>query len=368
MPPFHAAGPIGRYQFDPRLTEEEIETVARWVDRGAPRGNPAHLPPANVWPSDEWILGEPDLILRPKQAFTISRSPEEMGKVKETLVLIDLNHEFDEDVYIEALEFRPDNLRIVHHAVLNTLKAGAILPAQGDYNVLQWEGKIDKSIASLVPGSPPATAPNGFPYEIGKGTRIALQAHYVIPAESEKNEESDSTSIGIHYADTVIYRTLRRLHMELDLSAYEIQPHQENLTLTTRKILQHDVNVFRFFCHMHFRGRSFQVDRIMPDGAKKQLFKIPRYDFHWQRLYDLKQPLFLPKGSEIEFTSVWDNSSANHDNPDPTKKVRFGLRSSDEMMYSGFEYEIPNDFRDPPIILRDGKIAKGRQGRTLGVR
>ena len=59
MPPWHIDRTIGIQQFkdDPSLTDDEIDTIAKWVDSGAPRGNPADLPPARQFAdSSQWQI------------------------------------------------------------------------------------------------------------------------------------------------------------------------------------------------------------------------------------------------------------------------------------------------------------------------
>src|SRR5262245_26798352 len=70
MPPFFVEKNIGiqRFKHDPSLSDEEVATIAKWSDNGAPRGNPADMPKAlNFDDSDKWTIGEPDLILKSKE-------------------------------------------------------------------------------------------------------------------------------------------------------------------------------------------------------------------------------------------------------------------------------------------------------------
>lgn len=98
MPPFHAAGPIGRYKNDYRLTEEQVGTVTRWVDEGARLGDPADLPPPNVWTSKRWSIGEPDLVLAFTESYRIELNS------RDAYVFLPIDHEFEEDIWIETSE------------------------------------------------------------------------------------------------------------------------------------------------------------------------------------------------------------------------------------------------------------------------
>ena len=61
MPPWFIDKNIGiqRYKDDPSLSNDEIAAIARWVDHGAPLGEPADLPPPREWPADGWTYGTP---------------------------------------------------------------------------------------------------------------------------------------------------------------------------------------------------------------------------------------------------------------------------------------------------------------------
>ena len=68
---------------------------------------------------------------------------------------------------------------------------------------------------------------------------------------------------------------------------------------------------------------------------------MPRYDFNWQLAYRYAQPLRIPAGSFLRATAWYDNSADNPANPDPTKTVRWGPQTTDEMMLGYVEYYLP---------------------------
>lgn len=99
-----------------------------------------------------------------------------------------------------------------------------------------------------------------------------------------------------------------------------------------------DIPVTSFLAHLHVRGKAFKYELTLADGTTETLLDIPRYDFNWQLRYDLKAPRLIPRGSTIKVTAVYDNSVANQANPDPTKVVRWGPQTYDEMMIGYVEY------------------------------
>jgi len=109
----------------------------------------------------------------------------------------------------------------------------------------------------------------------------------------------------------------------------------------SERTLPADMNLTAYMAHMHVRGKAFKFEATLPGGKPEVLLDIPRYDFNWQLRYDYAQPKFLPKGTKVKITAIFDNSEGNPANPDPTKTVRWGPQTSDEMMIGYFEYYTP---------------------------
>jgi hypothetical protein len=99
--------------------------------------------------------------------------------------------------------------------------------------------------------------------------------------------------------------------------------------------------VMGFMPHMHVRGAAFRYEVTYPDGKAETLLDIPRYDFNWQLRYEYKSPKLIPQGSTMKITAVFDNSAGNKANPDPTKHVKWGSQTVDEMMIGYVEYFRP---------------------------
>ena len=92
--------------------------------------------------------------------------------------------------------------------------------------------------------------------------------------------------------------------------------------------------------HMHFRGKAMEIRATYPDGRTQVLLNVPAYKFAWQTIYYLNRPLSVPKGTRIAVTSVFDNSPENKYNPDPTKAVRWGEPTYDEMLAAFIDYSV----------------------------
>ncbi len=331
MPPFHASGPVGRYQHDPRLTDDEIATIAKWVDGGAPKGNQKDLPAPREWKS-RWTHGEPDLVVKVKQPYTVKASD------KDQYVFFVFEYVFPEDTWIRAVDTRPGNLKVVHHANTHVVPPMFKAPPEGFI-----EGDFDPGargtvmLAGWAPGVQSVLLPEGTGVKIPKGMRLGIQIHFAPTGK----ESIDETSVGIYFADGLIKKHLKVLFG--DRKDVAIPPGEPNYSLTATKTFDTDAVIRFFHVHMHLRGKSYVMKLTYPDGRQEVAIDVPRYDFNWQRTYLLTEPMRVPKGTKVEFVSVYDNSPKNKFNPDPTQTVRWGEKTTDEMMQGRIFYEAVDE-------------------------
>jgi hypothetical protein len=116
MPPWHVDKTVGIRTFkdDPSLSDREIATITAWVDGGAPRGNPADMPPPRVFDdSDRWHIGKPDLVVSIPKEFVVKPEAADWWGI------FVADSGLTEDRYIKAVEAKPSPAarRVVHHAV-----------------------------------------------------------------------------------------------------------------------------------------------------------------------------------------------------------------------------------------------------------
>ena len=327
MPPFHAAGAVGRYLNDPRLTDEEIATVVKWVDGGAPKGDPKDLPAPIQW-KNEWPFGEPDLVLKPRRPYTIKATKQDQ------YVFVVFDHVLPEDTWIRSIVTRPGNLKAVHHAnthvVTPMLKAPETGYFEGDFEPAA-RGTI--MVSGWAPGVQPVALKEGVAIKIPKGMRFGIQIHYG-PAEKETIDE---TQVGVYFADGLIKKSMRVMFGDRkDLS---IAPNDPSYSLTSTKTFDTDSIISFFHVHMHLRGKSYAMRMTYPDGRQEVALEVPRYDFNWQRTYVLNEPIRVPKGTKVDFIGTYDNSPKNRFNPDPSQTVKWGEKTTDEMMQGRIFYE-----------------------------
>ena len=319
MPPWHPDPGFGHWSNDRRMSQKEIDAIVAWVDAGAKEGNPKDLPPMPKFPSG-WQIGEPDVIFQMPEAFTV---PAE-GAIPYQYFRVPTN--FKEDRYIHAMEARAGNLSVVHHIVIYVREPG-YKPAK----------KLDLGeglLGALSPGQTPFVAQPGAAKLIKAGSEIIFQLHYT----PNGKEAKDRSYIGLIFAKEPVKK------MIVTTAAFDtrftIPPGAENHEIKASYEFEQDAQIISLMPHMHLRGKDIIYKAVYPDGRTETLLYIPRYDFSWQVYYYPKQSLQMPKGTRIEVVAHYDNSTKNPLNPDPTKAVRFGEQTWDEMMNAFFDYTI----------------------------
>ncbi len=118
---------------------------------------------------------------------------------------------------------------------------------------------------------------------------------------------------------------------------FQIPPGDADFPVKSRYVFTEDTELLTLMPHMHLRGKAFRYEATYPDGKTEVLLDVPRYDFGWQTNYRLAEPKLLPRGTRMDCYAVFDNSADNLNNPDPTKAVRFGDQTWEEMMIGFFE-------------------------------
>jgi Copper type II ascorbate-dependent monooxygenase, C-terminal domain len=373
MPPWHADPAYGEFKDDARLTPAQIETIRAWVDQGAQEGDPRNQPPAPKI-EDGWRIGKPDLVISMPDEYTIPASgPDDYERFS------GIPTNLKEDVWISAIELRPGNRKVVHHAHIYvtppktasdaehgqslfekyTYKEGTVLHVRSDAPVVDdacrdiGEGGLPdqkyheeaEELATYVPGRAPEVYPEGYARLIPAGSTITFEIHY---SKGTGKLEKDRSSVGFIFAKHP-QKVLRRLDMDAYL--FRIPAGAPNHEVTFCHEFTEDVNLLSFTPHMHLRGKDMRWELVGPDAVKRTLMFIPHYDFNWQMQYALRDPVPAPKGSRLVISVHFDNSANNPFNPDPTRTIRWGEPTSDEMAATWIMYELAHD--QSPIVHRE---------------
>ncbi len=329
MPPWFAAptqaGDPSHWANDRSLPAADKADLLAWLASDKPLGNPADAPLARVFPTD-WQIGKPDAVLELPRAVAIKAEgvmPYQTLTVQTT---------FAEDKWVQAFEVRPTAREVVHHIIIKLHNRGA--KASGDDGG-DGSNERDGFFAAYVPGNSHAIFPVGFAKKLPAGSTVSFQMHYTPNGKAT----TDQTKLGLVFAKEP---PRHMIHVAgLAGALLNIPPGVPNHPETISITLPFDTTLLAFMPHMHVRGKAARYEATLPDGTKKVLLNVPRYDFNWQLTYTLAEPVTLPRGSKLTFNAWYDNSAANPANPDPTKTVRWGPQTYDEMMLGYVEYFVP---------------------------
>ena len=225
-----------------------------------------------------------------------------------------------EDKYIVAAEARPENRSVVHHILVFVIPPGA------DRQDLR------SVVVGYAPGALPMRADEGTALKVPAGSKLLFEMHYT----PNGRQQTDRSYIGVRFTDKAKVNKLLRGQVAIE-TKFAIPPGASDYQVVAGWKADQDELLLNMTPHMHLRGKSFRYEAVYPSGEKEILLDVPDYDFNWQLKYVLAQPKLLPKGTRIICTAVYDNSDANLANPDPTRKVRWGDQSWDEMMIGFFD-------------------------------
>jgi hypothetical protein len=325
MPPWKPVPGHGEFRETRRLTADQLGLIEQWVDEGAVEGDPKHLPPRPKFP-EGWQLGKPDLVLTLPKAYTV---PAEGADVYRNFAI---PLQVPAGKYIRAVEFRPGNRKVVHHAILgfdptDNVRKRESKDGEPGFTQSNFPAPIlPGSLAFWVPGKDSRPLPEGVSLPWPKGADLVLQLH-VHPSGKPEVERS---TIGLYFTDTPPRRSLDLFLVEN--KKIDIPAGKSDYRVTATRTLSVDVEVFGIFPHMHLIGKDVRVTALLPGGAKKSLLLIDRWDFNWQGYYEYAKPVNLPKGTQVLMECTHDNSATNPFNPSqPPKRVTYGEQTTNEM-------------------------------------
>jgi tetratricopeptide (TPR) repeat protein len=327
MPPW-LPKPQARAFADARhLSEQQKETVERWVNQGMVEGDPANLPVPPTW-TEGWQLGEPDLVVDLPAGFVLAA---EGSDVFRSFVLpLDI----DEDHYVRSVEIRPENPKIVHHGVI--LKDPAQIGRQRDaadphpgYAGMQQPNLItspDGQFVGWTPGKVPKEGAADMAWKLAPGTDLIAALHLLPSGKPEPLR----LRVGLYFADRPPTRTPAMI--ELEIQTIDIAPGDSDYTISDTFTLPVDVNLIGIYPHAHYLGHEMHVTATTSAGQQIDLLHIDNWDFNWQDDYRYAEPVALAQGTTIQMRFTYDNSAENERNPNnPPERVTYGELSSNEM-------------------------------------
>jgi mono/diheme cytochrome c family protein len=342
MPPWQIDRTVGIQKFknDRSLTDAQVDTIARWVDAGAPQGDPKDMPAAKQWPDDQgWNFAaafgqkEPDLVIK-SYDFTMPAVSQDVWDKRITPSGI------TEPRWVRAIEIRPESMKgrkIVHHAIAYLEQTEPGVQAVPGLPTPFMEWAVGKQGEMMRPNTGKLLLP---------GSKFHWDIHY-----SQAGEEiTNKVEMGIYFypkGQEPKYRTTLSL-VPAALGTLDIRPNTVGVVegFTT---LREAARIESFQAHMHLRGKAMMLEAILPTGFKQVISLVSDFNFNWMTTYvyaDDVAPL-LPKGTILKVTAWHDNTTAKKSNPDPNQWVGWGDRTVDEMAHAWINivYMKDEDFK-----------------------
>ncbi|MDQ6759102.1 MAG: tetratricopeptide repeat protein [Acidobacteriota bacterium] len=353
MPPW-LPDPGPKFEGERRLTEAEIQMLQAWAAQGAPEGDPADSPPPPKF-TEGWQLGEPDLIVKLPRPYTLAPSGTDVFRNFVLPVNIPATR------YVKAVEIRPGNKRVVHHAnlLIDRTQSSRVLEGKDgqpgfpgmDINIESNVFDPDGHFLFWKPGTVPFVEADGMTWRLDQDTDLVLNMHL----QPSGKPEPVTATVGLYFADKAPLRFPMLLQLEHD-GVLDIPAGQKDFVVSDQLTLPEDVDVLGIYPHAHYLGKEMLVTATLPGGDKKTLIHISHWDLNWQAVYRYEKPVSLPKGSVVSMRYTYDNSVDNVANPNrPPKRVVGGNLSTDEMSHLWLQVVAPGH-EDSRMVLQEALV------------
>ncbi len=361
MPPWLPEPGYGDFVGQRRLTDGEIQAIQRWVQQGAIEGDPKDKPRAPVF-VEGWQLGKPDLVLKISRAYELPAHGDSGRDVFRNFVVpVPASSARN----IKAIEFRPGNAQIFHHAniLVDRTESSRRLDGQDgqpgfagmDLEIQSDHFDPDSHFLFWKPGTAPSAESDGIPWRLERGTDLVLNLHM----RPDGKPESIQPEVGLYFTDQRPTKFPMLLQLEND-RALKIPPGDKYFVVTDDFKLPLDVELLAIYPHAHYVGKDIQGFATLPDGKRKSLIWIKDWNFDWQGVFRYQQPVSLPKGTTLHMRWTYDNSAGNVRNPNnPPKLVVAGNQATDEMSHLWVQVLPVNTSQlkvDPRMILQEAMM------------
>jgi len=327
MPPWLPEPGYGDFAGARRLTDDQLGVIQQWVAEGAVEGSAADAPPTPTWP-EGWELGEPDLVVKLPQPYTLAAEGKDV--YRNVVLPIPLRARR----YVRAVEFQARAPGVVHHASMNFDQTRESRRLAEQQNPPGFDGMQLPESAVMVagqmlgwePGKRADATGEGLSWALEKETDLVLQLHL----HPSGRPEQVQPEVGFYFTDQPPTNT--PFLLRLPEWRIEIPAGARGYAVENSYVLPVDVQVLRVSPHAHYLAKEMQGYASLPDGTKRWLLLIRQWNFNWQGDYRYAKPVFLPKGAKLIMHFTYDNSSDNVHNPNqPPKQVRYGPQTTDEM-------------------------------------
>lgn len=335
MPPWKPVPWVGSFRNSYALSDEERQTILDWIDAGAPEGDPALAPPPPPANDGPWQLGQPDMILNLPQYTPKANRPDTYRCFSIPVSLLN-------DVYLNATQALPGATQEVHHILIYMDETGESLAYDGKdgepgYDCFGSAGLESLSagsyLGSWVPGMRVQRLDEGLGFLLKAKSRVVVQVHY----HPSGRASADQTALGFYLAPAGSVKH-RMLAIPVVNTSFTIPANEATYPVTaslTIPTLLGTISgkITQVGPHMHLLGRQISIDLVHADQSTTPLIEIDDWDFNWQSMYTLTDPVPFISGDRVRVSSVFDNSEGNPKNPNkPIIPVSWGEGTTDEMV------------------------------------
>jgi tetratricopeptide (TPR) repeat protein len=335
-----------------RLGTQELGLIQQWIAEGAPQGPAIASTP--VIGTNEWQLGQPDLIVTMPQAYTVRAEGRDIYRNFVVPVPVTTRR------YVKAIEFKPGNSRVVHHTFLKVDSTDESRRADAADAEVGFEGMNPNATTpgghflGWQPGRLAEVVPDGLAWPLEPGSDLILEMHL----NPSGKAEAVQASVGFYFSDRTPTNTCYKVYLTSYL--FEIPAGAQDYAVEDSYTLPVEVQALAILPHAHYLGKEMSAWATLPNGTRLDLLHIPQWDFNWQGSYRFAEPIDLPKGTRLQMRFTYDNSTNNLKNPHrPPKAVRYGSQSVDEMSELWLQVlsRNPGDFR---VLKRDFEARMAR--------
>ncbi|MEM7121248.1 MAG: redoxin domain-containing protein [Pseudomonadota bacterium] len=352
MPPWRAAHGFGAFRDERHLSERQIALLLEWSNAGAPLGEQADALPEPLWPEDGWQIGEPDLVVEMTEPFDLPATGPDIYRY------FVIPFELFSETAIKGMEFRPGDTSVVHHANVFVDYSGRARredakDAEPGFSVFGTGGFFDYNgeqdtwgIGGWTPGAIPYTMPDGYGMWLPEGEGdIVFEIHYHLSGKAT----ADQSRMAFYFADEPVSKWVDGF--VIGTQYLDIKPEDDDYWRQFHMDIPAGMTLVDLLPHMHYLGKEVIATATLPDGEVIPLIHIEKWDFRWQNVYVLREPLHLPAGSRIDAWFSFDNSSDNPYNPAvPPVDVTWGWGSNEEMCEIWVSFVL-DDWRQRDSII-----------------
>jgi len=348
MPPWLPARGLVRFRGERGLSDEEIALIGEWVAQGAVEGDPADLPPRPEF-AEGWQLGEPDLVVTLEEPYVLAA--EGHGEGHDVFRNVVIPVPVSTPRWVKAVALRPGDPKVVHHVVMQVDRSRSSRlrdaeDAEPGFPGMEMAGSESPGGRTIgwTPGKVPIVDER-LAWRLEPGTDVVLQLHLLPSGKPERI----APRVGFYFTEQPAAK--RAFSILLRNDQIDIPAGDANHVIEDTLELPVPVSVYGIYPHAHYLGKEIEAFATLPDGTRRWLIHIPRWDFEWQDDYRYAEPVELPAGAVITMRYTYDNSAENPANPHvPPRRVRFGNRSSDEMATLAIQV-VPPEPEDRDLLL-----------------